>query len=115
MPLENIANLAMVVHEDSTQLIEAHVGQGPNVEPATLPIVDKGKGVICIVGVIARIGGTWRPLRHLFKLDLEKVKELPEVAFKPPQGQGQSKTSYIIGRHMQRGESVPSYLFVTFN
>jgi hypothetical protein len=27
VPFENIANLAMVVHENSTQLIEAHVGQ----------------------------------------------------------------------------------------
>jgi hypothetical protein len=115
VPLESIANLATVVHENSTQLIEAHIGQGPNVEHATLPVVNKGKGVIHIVGVIARIGGTWRPLRHLFKLDLEKVKELLEVAFKPPQGQGQLKTSCIIGRHMQRGESVPSYLFVTLN
>lgn len=42
--LEGDVHLIMVVHKNVV-LGEAHVGQRPIVEVATLPYVDKGKGV----------------------------------------------------------------------
>jgi hypothetical protein len=72
----------MVVHKDVVKLGEAHVNQGPIIEVATLPFVDKRKGVH------SQVGSTWRLTtnKHLFKPDLEKVKKLLKATFKPPKG-----------------------------
>ncbi|CAK9238089.1 unnamed protein product [Sphagnum troendelagicum] len=42
--LEGDVHLIMVVHKNVVKLGEAHVGQRPIVEVATLPFLDKGKG-----------------------------------------------------------------------
>jgi hypothetical protein len=80
--LEGDVHLTMVVHKNVVKFGEAHVGQRPIVEVATLPFVDKGKGVHF------QARSTWRSTtnKHLFKPNLEKVKKLFETTFKPPKG-----------------------------
>jgi hypothetical protein len=71
VPPKGNVNLAMVVHKDAAQHREAQKGQGLDVEATTLPLVDKCKGFIHVVGVPTLGGGTWRPTtkKHSLKLN----------------------------------------------
>jgi hypothetical protein len=79
--LEGDVHLIMVVHKNVVKLGEAHV-QRPIVEVATLPFVDKGKGVHSQAQSTQRLTTN----KHLFKPNLEKVKKLLKATFKPPKG-----------------------------
>ncbi len=74
VPPKGNVHLAMVVHKHG----EALVSQGLIVEVATLLVVDKGKGIHSQVRSTQRL----TIIKHLFKPNLEKVKELPKATFK---------------------------------